>query len=279
MGRVNSSCENSSIEDRGVFRKPFRTIRCSTPAERIALIELHRPEALNTINRAMIDELGEAIDACRHDRSVRVILIAGNRKSFCAGADVKAMLGFSADDAKQFALDMKRLHDRIIHCPKPVIAVIEGVCFGGGFELALTCDLRILGPDARIALPETRLGLIPGAGGTQRLLDIVGPAVAAQMILTGEAISAQRAFQLNLAGMLSEQPMEDALRLAERLANGSAPALAAAKSLLNGLRNRNMEPQLEQELSAFAELFRHADSAEGIRAFTEKRQPVFQQEG
>ncbi|MCP3775764.1 enoyl-CoA hydratase-related protein [Paenibacillus sp. MZ04-78.2] len=245
-------------------------------AEGCALVTINRPEALNALNHQLVAELRAALAALEQDGNVRAIVLTGSDRAFVAGADIKEMTGISVSAAYETAISLKALNDRIVSCSKPVIAAINGYCLGGGFELALACDIRIAGPAAVFGLPEIKLGLIPGGGGTQRLLTIVGPAVASHLIFTGDTFTAERAYELKLVSQLAENPREIAMELAGRLAAGSQAAITSIKRLLGGQVQQLLENRLHLEIDRFAMLFDHPDSLEGMRAFTEKRKPSFQ---
>jgi len=243
--------------------------------ERIALITVHRPKALNALNRHVIAELQSAVDVLEQDQEVRVIIVTGDDRAFVAGADIKEMHGLSVTSAYETARAAHALHNTMILSTKPVIAAISGYCLGGGMELALACDIRIAGRNAVFGLPEIKLGIIPGGGGTQRLLSIVGPAVASHLIFTGDSISAERAYELNLVSEIADDPKAAAIELASRLAAGSKTALTAAKRLLQGQIQKALDNRLQLEVDEFARLFDQPGSLEGMTAFMEKRKPQF----
>jgi enoyl-CoA hydratase/carnithine racemase len=243
--------------------------------ERCALVTINRSEALNALNRHLVAELRSALDSLEQDQNVRVIVLTGSGRAFVAGADIKEMTGLSVTAAYEVAVEVKALNDKIVSCPKPVIAAINGYCLGGGLELALACDIRIASTNAVFGLPEIKLGVIPGGGGTQRLLTIVGPAVASHLIFTGDTFSAERAYELKLVSQIVDNPREVAMELASRLAAGSQAAIASAKRLLGGQIQKSLENRLNLEVDQFAMLFDHPDSLEGMRSFIEKRTPLF----
>jgi enoyl-CoA hydratase/carnithine racemase len=243
--------------------------------EGVGILYINRPEAKNALNGTLVEELRSAFTRLGEDPGIRVIVITGKNRVFVAGADIKEMAGLSVSATYEIASRMKELHHQMICSTKPVIACIEGYCLGGGMELALACDIRIAAPDAVFGLPEIKLGIIPGGGGTQRLLETVGPAVASHLIFTGDFISAERAYEIKLISEIAEDVQTTALQLACRLAQGSQTALAAAKRMINGQLQQCLAGRLEAEMYEFSLLFDYPDSLEGMSAFMEKRKPVF----
>jgi enoyl-CoA hydratase len=233
---------------------------------------LNRPEVRNALNTALLARLDEALTGLARDPACRAVLLTGAEGNFAAGADLAEIEEKTAADA---ATDPRKAHWAAIRAfPKPVVAAVDGFALGGGFELALMADCLVLGSTAQVGLPETNLGLIPGAGGTQRLLSLVGRARATRLVLTGEIIPAAMAHVWGIAGWLSEGQAEDIARpLTQHLADRAPLALQAAKAaLILGAENTLA---FEQERAAFEALLDTADKAEGIRAFREKRKPRF----
>ena len=244
---------------------------------RAAIITINRPEKLNALNIATRREFGEALEQLRVDSEIRVVIVTGaGEKSFVAGADIGEFAGRTAfqQRAVMNSRDGFEAADRF---PKPLIAMINGFCLGGGCELALTCDLRFAGENARFGQPEINLGIIPGAGGTQRLTRLVGEGRAMQMVLTGEMIDAQEAWRIGLVNAVYP-PAElraRTLELAHKIAEKSPIALEMAKTSVRNAARMNLREGLQAEIDLFALCFASADKEEGVRAFLEKRRPEF----
>ncbi len=242
-----------------------------------AVITLNRPEAMNALNAEMIHSIGALIDeAGDSDASVLIVVGAGG-KAFCAGADVTGILGRDADAQRAFARLGQRTFARLDALRMPSIAVISGVAFGGGLELALACTFRVATPAARLALPEIRLGLIPGYGGTQRLSRLIGPARALAMITTGRAVRAEEAVRLGLVNAVAEgdDPVALGSDFASALGNPPPAAFALARdAVLQGF-DMALASGLELEAELFAAVTQTKDATEGVGAFLGKRQPVF----
>ena len=245
----------------------------------VGTITIRRPKALNALNAAVIAELFEAATALVEDPSVRVIAITGEGdRAFVAGADITEFVGASPADAMAIALRIKKVTDLLAASPKPVVAVVNGFCLGGGFELALACDIRIASPDAQFSLPETGLGLIPGAGGTQRLPRIIGLGRALDLLLTGDRIDAAEAYRVGLVTRLArdrDSLLEEAVALAGRIAARAPAATRYVKEAAIASMELSLPAGLALERSLFALLTATADTAEATRAFKEKRAPKF----
>lgn len=236
---------------------------------------LNRPEAMNALNTALLARLADALDECAASTSCRAVLICGAGGNFAAGADVGEIE--SRGRAEGEADPRKACWARIRAFPKPLVAAVDGFALGGGFELALLADCLVLGATARLGLPETSLGIIPGAGGGQRLLARVGYGRAARLVLTGEIIDASTAHAWGIAGWLAEgDALPEAEALAAKLSARAPLALAAAKASLLAGEARVLA--LAAERAAFEALLDSADKSEGIRAFREKRKPEFRGE-
>ena len=235
-------------------------------------LTLNRPEAKNALNTAVLARVAEALTAAAADPTVRAALICGADGTFAAGADIAEI---EAKTSAEGALDPRKAHWAAIRAfPKPLVAAVDGFALGGGFELALMADMMVLGADARLGLPETNLGLIPGAGGAQRLLALVGRARATRMVLGGEIIDAATAYDWGIAGWLATGPaLPDAEALIVRMSKRAPLALQAAKAAL--VAGDETALALHEERAAFERLLDSADKLEGIRAFREKRKPEF----
>ncbi len=233
---------------------------------------INRPAARNALNTALLADLAATLTRLAADPDCRAVLIHGAEGNFAAGADITEIATKTSAEA---ARDPRKAHWATIRAfPKPLVAAIEGFALGGGLELALMADLMVVGPTARLGLPETNLGLIPGAGGGQRLMARIGPARAARMVLTGEIIDAPTAHAWGLASHLAEDALIEAETLTAKLADRAPLALMAAKAAL--VAGAESALALTQERQAFESLLDTADKAEGIGAFQEKRRPGFQ---
>lgn len=245
-----------------------------------AILTLDRPERMNALSRDTLLALGRFGRELASDSSVRAVIITGaGDKAFCAGADLKERQGFSDDDVRaQVGLYRTELGS-LDRSPKPVVAALNGVAFGGGLELALICDMRVAVPEAKVGLPETTLGIIPGAGGTQRLPRIVGEARAKEMILLGRRLSAQEALAWGLVNRISPagtNVVDDTLDFLAPILDGAPIAQAAALKAIDVSFEVTMEQGLELERVFYDETLRSEDRREALRAFAEKRKPAFQ---
>jgi enoyl-CoA hydratase len=242
---------------------------------RVALLRFNRPKQLNALNGQVMDELCSALEVLDRDDAIRVLVVTGNERAFAAGADIGEMADASP-------IDMLRTNriaqwDRVRRIGKPVIAAVAGWCLGGGCELAMALDLIVAAESARFGQPEINIGVIPGAGGTQRLTRAVGKSVAMEMILTGEPIDAREAHRLGLVARVvpNELLVEDALALAAKIATKSPLALRMAKEAVNAAYEMSLTDALAHERRLFYLLFASDDQKEGMAAFLEKRDPDF----
>jgi methylglutaconyl-CoA hydratase len=243
---------------------------------RIAWVTLDRPDAANALSQALVRDLAAALAQLRADPPV-VILTGAGEKAFCAGADLKERRAMSLDETRTFLKDLNDTVDALAAFPQPVIAALNGAAYGGGLELALACDLRIAAQGIEVGLPEVRLGIIPGAGGTQRLSRLCGLAVAKELILTGRRIDAARAQSLGLfsAVVPPAELRAEALRWATELAQGGPLAVAQAKRALDEGWGQPMVAALAVERACYEVVLASEDRNEGLRAFAEKRKPSF----
>lgn len=238
---------------------------------------LARPDAANALSRALVEELGKALTAVGDDPSVRAVVLTGSGKAFCAGADLKERRGFTLDETRAFLDRLGGVIDGVAALRCPVVAAINGAAFGGGLELAMACDLRVAADGASMGLVETRLGIIPGAGGTQRLTRLVGAARAKEAIFTGRRFDAATA---RAWGLVSEvAPAAELDTAAERLAldiAAAAPlAVAAAKVAIDGGSALPLAAGLVLERRCYETVLNTEDRNEGLIAFAEKRAPLF----
>ncbi|MGA9119691.1 MAG: enoyl-CoA hydratase-related protein [Bacteroidota bacterium] len=241
----------------------------------VALVRLNRPEVLNAINRDLMDRLVVTLEAFDQDATIRCIVLTGNERAFAAGADIKEMADATA--VEMLLRDQFAKWDRIKKLRKPVIAAVNGFALGGGCELAMSCDIIIAGDTAQFGQPEISIGVMPGAGGTQRLTRAVGKVKAMEMVLTGRMMTADEALKRGLINVVvpPERVVEESLALAREIASKSPLAIRLAKeAVLKSLETPLLEG-LEFERKNFYLLFASADQKEGMRAFLEKRKPVW----
>lgn len=241
----------------------------------VALIRLNRPEVLNALNLALVDELVDALERLDRDDAVRCIVLTGNERAFAAGADITEMAEAGVVEMKR--RNQFRVWDRIRWITKPIIAAVNGYALGGGCELAMACDLIIAGENARFGQPEVNLGVMPGAGGTQRLTRLVGKARALEILLTGDPITAEEAYRIGLVNRVvpTEACLDEALRLARRIAEKPPMAVRLIKEAVYKALDTTLQDGMEYERNCFYLLFATEDKAEGMRAFLEKRRPSF----
>ncbi|MGJ7522571.1 enoyl-CoA hydratase/isomerase family protein [Variovorax sp. LT1P1] len=249
--------------------------------DNVAIVTLNRPDRMNTLGGSMKPDLARAFfEYARADDRVRAVLVTGaGDRAFCAGADIKERAGNQITGADYFVAQ-KATHDlfrNIEEFEKPVIAALNGVALGGGLEIALCCDIRIASENARVGLPEIKLGVIPAAGGTQRLPRLIGEARAKELILTADLVDADTALRLGIVSRVVPQAelMATALALAQRIAEHPPLAVRFAKRAINRGMQTDLDSGLEYERYAAAMIIDSEDRKEGMRAFVEKRKPVF----
>ena len=243
---------------------------------RVGIAQLNRPQALNALNGELMDELVSALQAFDADESIGCIVITGSEKAFAAGADIKQMA--SATVVDMMGSPFIGYWDAVQRIAKPVVAAVSGYCLGGGCELAMICDLIVASETAQFGQPEINLGIIPGAGGTQRLTRAVGKSVAMDMVLTGRRISAQEALQFGLVSRVfpAASFLDDSLKLATEIADKAPVALRVAKEAVNRAFESSLAEGVLFERRAFNLLFATEDQKEGMAAFVEKRKPAWQ---
>lgn len=273
------------------------------PQGDIATVKINRPEALNAMNTDVISELSRAIDIIAADDSIKVVIITGaGEKSFCAGADISYMVNIEPMQAEKYASSAQAVINKIERLEKPVIGAVNGFALGGGCELAMACDIRIASSNAKIGQPEVTIGIPPGWGGTQRLMRLVGPAKAKEMIFTGKMVSAEEANQIGLvnkvislgpedalppeapkgdvakekeraaevAKILNKKLMDDCLALAREITKNSSTAVKVSKMLINRGMDSDLETGLRLEIYGWALCFAHEDRQKMMSAFLSK---------
>lgn len=242
----------------------------------VGLITLNRPQALNALCDALIRELGAALDAFERDAAIGAVVLTGSDKAFAAGADIKEMAGKSFVECyvEDFITDG---WERITTCRKPIIAAVAGFALGGGCEVAMMCDTIIAAESAKFGQPEITLAIIPGSGGTQRLTRAVGKAKAMEMVLSGRMIDAAEADRSGLVSRVvpNDKLLEETLKLADKIASLSRPAVLAAKEAVNRAFETTLAEGVRFERRLFHALFATEDQKEGMAAFVEKRKPQF----
>ena len=245
------------------------------PEQRTALVRLNRPKQLNALNGAVMDALCSALEELDRDEGIRSVVVTGNERAFAAGADIGEMS--NATPIEMLLTNRIGQWDRIRKVSKPVIAAVNGWALGGGCELAMTLDIIVAGEGAKFGQPEIGIGVIPGAGGTQRLTRAIGKSKAMRMVLTGEPITAREAEEAGLVAAVTQDELcvEDALALAATIAEKSPIALRLAKEAVNAAYEMSLSDALAHERRLFYLLFASEDQKEGMAAFLEKRQPEF----
>lgn len=253
--------------------KELHTLHCQRD-ESVALITLNRPDALNALNATMFEELEQLFSELSNDTTIRVILITGaGERAFAAGADIRELTTVDSKAGKVLSQRGQRVFNAIEDCGKPVIACINGVALGGGCELALVCTLRIASEKAALGLPEVKLGLIPGYGGTQRMPRLIGQSAALRLMLTAKNVSAEEALRLGLVDEVvpAATLMARGLELAQTIANMAPLAISAILKAVAQGKERPLEQGQLAESEIFARLCDTEDKKEGLAAFLEKR--------
>lgn len=244
---------------------------------RVATISLDRPEKHNAIGARMVDEFGAALDAAEGSGARAIILTGAGDRAFCSGVDLKERKAMSADEKWSHNRAINALAKRLAGSQAPTVAAINGLAFGGGFELALACDFRVAAEHATFALPEVGLGIIPGAGGTQRLPRLIGPSRAKELILTARRIDAPTALGLGILNEVvsAEGLMETATDLAEEIAKNSPLSVAHAKAAVDIAVETSFEQGFRFETAAIRATLASSDYEEGLAAFAQRRRPDF----
>ncbi len=246
------------------------------PFDSVALLRINRPEAKNALNGEVRRQLAEHMTALGTDPSIRAIVMTGNQEAFAAGADIKDMAEVGAIELMQ--RNNHLLWRAIGNCPKPVIAAVNGYAWGGGCELVMHADIIVAGETASFSQPEVKVGIMPGAGGTQRLTRAVGKFKAMLMVMTGQAISGTEAGQMGLASLVvpDAEVLDKALEIAKTISRMPPVAIAQIKEVLLAGQDASLDTALMLERKAFQLLFASADQKEGMKAFIEKRKPTYQ---
>lgn len=241
----------------------------------IALIQLNRPKELNALNTQLMQELRDALQRLDRDEKIRVIIITGNDQAFAAGADIKQMADKSAID--MLLIDQFSTWDQIRKTKKPIIAAVSGFALGGGCELAMTCDMIIASESAKLGQPEIKIGVMPGAGGTQRLTKAIGKVKAMELILTGRFLSAEEALKYGLINKVVpvEMYLREAVQLGKEISQMSPLATQLAKEAVNRSFETHLDEGLHFERKNFYLAFATEDQKEGMKAFIEKRRPEY----
>jgi len=245
--------------------------------DRVVLLTLNRPEVMNSFNFALLRELGEKVELFQWDPEVRVIIITGAGKAFCAGADLKERATMPEDQVRKFIFTLRSLFTFIELMNKPVIAAVNGIALGGGTELALACDIRIASESATMGLTETRLAIIPGGGGTQRLPRIVGRGKAKELIFTGRRVDAKEALEIGLVNKVAPagKLIDECLEMAAMICEAGPIAITQAKYAVNYGCEVDLHSGLAIESNAYWVTIPTEDRMEGLTAFREKRKPVY----
>lgn len=248
-----------------------------TKEQDITVILLNRPEKRNAISRELLSALHESIVKAKNDSGVRALVLGGIGPSFCAGADLKERATMSPQEVKRFLEDLKNCFLELENFPLPTVAALDGDAFGGGLELALCCDFILMKNDIRVGLTETRLGIIPGGGGTQRLPRRIGISKAKEMIFTGKTVDASTALHLGLANSIwHDSSLPAAKMFAEEIATHAAPiALQLAKKAIEEGYGQDINTALKTESKYYNETLKTEDRLEALKAFQEKRKPIF----
>lgn len=247
----------------------------------LAIITLNRPKAYNALCAPLLGELDQVMSLMENDRQVRAVIITGGSKVFAAGADITELMNADTLEAYRVCSNAHRIYDRLEELPFPTIAAVNGAALGGGCELAMCCDFRIAGENGQFGLPEISLGVIPGAGGTQRLVKLVGMARAKEMVYLGKFVKAPKAMEIGLVNEVvpDEEVMNAARKMAGKLMEKPAVALSFAKGAINCGVNMDVHTGKYFERAQFAMVFSSPDQKEGMNAFFEKRPPVFTHNG
>lgn len=244
-----------------------------TTANGIATITINRPHALNALNSAVLDGVRDAVTAVNADA---IILTGAGEKAFVAGADIAEMVDLDGSAAEAFSRRGQDAFQTLADFPGPTVAAINGFALGGGLEVAMACDILIAGTNAKLGLPETTLGVVPGFGGTQRLPRRVGPGQAKKLMFTGAIIDANEALRIGLVDAVDDNPVEAAQKLLGKALRNGPIAVQTCKHLIDDGLEMDLDDAISMEAAAFGAVFETADKTEGMRAFLQKRKPSFE---
>ncbi len=247
--------------------------------DQVAILTLNRPDAMNAINFDMLNAMKADVESIRFNAGIRVVIITGaGEKAFCAGADLKERADMPEDRVRMFIYTIRRLFSDIESLSKPVIAAVNGLALGGGTEMTLACDIRIASMNASMGLTETRLAIIPGAGGTQRLPRLVGRGKAKELIFTGRRVDAKEALEIGLVNAVCEPNllMDEALKMAGMICEAGPIAIEQAKYAIDAGLETDLNTGLAIESNAYWITIPTRDRLEGLAAFREKRKPVYE---
>ena len=260
------------------LEKEFKTIKVEIIEDGIAQITLNRPKAFNAVNTLLMQENCEILAGIQDDPTVRVFIVTGDDNAFAAGADLKEVSGYSAFQANLFDDLVHRSIFALEDNPKPSIAAVKGLCLGGGLEMALACDMRVISETATLGLPEISIGIYPGGGATQRLPRQLPLGLAKELILTGDFFDGKKAGEYGLANYVvpADEVMEKAMKLAKKIAKKPPLAVRSAKLALNMSMNTDIKTGSYIEQLGWSMLFSSEDQKEGMGAFVEKRKAIFQ---
>ncbi len=254
----------------------YQTILLSCQ-DKIGILTLNTPENMNAISQKLVEELKSAIQEIKANENCRVVIITGAGKSFIGGADIKFMQGLNPLQGAQFCYALSKTTLEMDRMNQVFIAAVNGYALGAGFEVALGCDLRIFSTDAKVGLPETGQGVIPGAGGVQRLQRLIGVGKANEFVFTGDIIGSEEALSLGIANKLTspEKLMDTALEMASKILSKSSTATSLAKQAMQMGRDMDLEKAIEYDKNLFGLCFASAEQKEGMTAFIEKRKPIY----
>ncbi|WP_044895749.1 enoyl-CoA hydratase-related protein [Bacillus alveayuensis] len=244
----------------------------------IGFIHLNNPKRANALSKFLVKDLARIVKELKHNEKLRaVIFTGGDSKAFCAGADLKERQTMNEDEIVEYVRLLRNTFDEIAALPMPTIAAIKGLALGGGCELALACDFRVMEEDALIGLTEVSWGIIPGAGGTQRIQCLVGIGMAKKLILTAEKLTGKKAYDIGLVEEICQkgQAEKKALQLAEQMAENSMHSIRLAKQAIDYLNRVQLKQGFEEEWNCYQQTIQHSDRLEGLEAFQEKRKPNF----